>query len=796
MPFTRWFGVVNWTWAVAPRRGAARKTPRRKLARPTLWPELLEDRVLPSAGPALSALVVEPGEGTPPPAAFKSQPADPGSAAAPTQAASQGDEGTSGRPSAHQAPPTGTGVNPAFSTTSGASPTTTKLSSAGGDVSVTATQVVANSITTAGGDVSLTNTGDLTANGPIDTTFQDGKGGTGSQIKPSGTIAPTSGPDNITADQLTDKDGGKAVRTGTSEAQLSATGVADGSVSGSEKTFSNITASSNGLAEADTTDRSTAFSGLSRQEQLVQRVYLDALGRAGSKTELDGWVAMLNTSGQQAVADGIGRTTEADNHLVNSWFVTFLGRSASSTEERGLVQSLQTGQTEEQVLSEILGSSEFNSHAQALVSAGTAQQRLVTALYEDLLNRSPSTTELAAGVDNLAKIGAQGFALSVLESQEFRTDQLTGFSRVLLPLPDVAEFSSSAAVTNQEAVGGSGGSQQAQQAVLPVTVSTDQAAAGGENGLGLDIAAAASESPAAANATFAVVSFVSPVVQSPVLPSSIDIPGQEQTIPVGSAEAIAAPAEELAATSTEPVAVHANASSPGLAAVASTGVVTLAGSGGALLGGTGAFANGAPPAAGLSPASLPATNLIQGPLLRQGLLSVEPSLSGTSDPSALSQLLDGDGAFLELWDSDQLLFPDSLPRVEELLFPGGLPRTDEMPLPDRAPNLGGPLSRGEQPVEVPLLAGAVGQAPTLPDGPEAVAAPAPAAGLALSSANANRPEVAPAAQGEDSLRPYQIALGLLPFLPAFGFTPVTLRERVRAGRRLWQDLRRRRPPGW
>jgi hypothetical protein len=47
------------------------------------------------------------------------------------------------------------------------------------------------------------------------------------------------------------------------------------------------------------------------------------------------------------------------------------------------------------------------------------------------------------------------------------------------------------------------------------------------------------------------------------------------------------------------------------------------------------------------------------------------------------------------------------------------------------------------------------------------------------------------------MRPYEIALGVFPFLPAFGFTPVTLREKVLAGRRLWQEWwrRRRRPRG-
>jgi hypothetical protein len=226
----------------------------------------------------------------------------------------------------------------------------------------------------------------------------------------------------------------------------------------------------------------------------------------------------------------------------------------------------------------------------------------------------------------------------------------------------------------------------------------------------------------------------------------------------------------------------------------------------ALLSSTNALSNGAaaitsPAGAVLPGATLPADNQYQAQLfyqgntslVREGLLSAGLSPDKENDPSAVARFLDEDGAFLDLWDRDQLLFPDSLPKVEEMLFPGGLPRADEMPLPDPTPKANGARSRADRPVETPLLAYVVEEAPAsapaLADGPESVTAPGRTAGLALSSADVNRGEVSPVAQGEDPLRPYQIALGLLPFLPAFGFTPVTLRERVLASRRLWRELR-------
>jgi hypothetical protein len=67
---------------------------------------------------------------------------------------------------------------------------------------------------------------------------------------------------------------------------------------------------------------------LSPEEQFVQALYLDALGRSGSLKELDSWVAALNAPGgsPQAVAAGIEGSVEAQYQLVRSWFPAYLSR--------------------------------------------------------------------------------------------------------------------------------------------------------------------------------------------------------------------------------------------------------------------------------------------------------------------------------------------------------------------------------------------------------------------------------------------------------------------------------------
>ena len=194
------------------------------------------------------------------------------------------------------------------------------------------------------------------------------------------------------------------------------------------------------VAGPNTTDRDTAFTGLTAQERFVQALYLDELGRAGTKAELDVWVALFNGAGvtqqqaQATIAFDIEHSMEARDNLVRSWYVAFLGRDAVGGEEQSWVAALQ-GQTEEQVLSQFLATPEFYNHAQTLFATGTADQRYVEALYQVLLNRPAGANEVAPYVNALPQLGRQGVAFDFLTSLEFRTDQFEGYYDALLHRP-------------------------------------------------------------------------------------------------------------------------------------------------------------------------------------------------------------------------------------------------------------------------------------------------------------------------------------------------------------------------
>jgi hypothetical protein len=203
-----------------------------------------------------------------------------------------------------------------------------------------------------------------------------------------------------------------------------------------EGTHVNNAAAINSFYGPDTADRG-ALAGLTAQERFVEVLYLNALGRVGQRSELDVWVALMNSPGgsQAAVAQGIEQSAEARDHLVKTWYRNFLGRAAAGGEELPWVNMLGQGASEETVLSDILGSQEFFNRAQTLITTGTPNERFVQSLYLVLLNRTASNAEVAFWVNQLPALGRAGVARSFLGSNEYRADLIAAYYYTLLHRP-------------------------------------------------------------------------------------------------------------------------------------------------------------------------------------------------------------------------------------------------------------------------------------------------------------------------------------------------------------------------
>jgi hypothetical protein len=178
----------------------------------------------------------------------------------------------------------------------------------------------------------------------------------------------------------------------------------------------------------------TPVTVLTANERFVQALFLQELGRAGSTSELDFWAGVLTSPGgtQATVANSILRSSEARTHLVTGWYLKYLNRTPANGEQSFFVNELLAGQTEEQVLSQLLGSPEFFNDAQNLISSGTPQQRYVQALYQVLLNRQGSTSDVAYWTNVLTTQSQQFVALAFQTGSEYRTLAITGYYNNLL----------------------------------------------------------------------------------------------------------------------------------------------------------------------------------------------------------------------------------------------------------------------------------------------------------------------------------------------------------------------------
>ncbi len=102
------------------------------------------------------------------------------------------------------------------------------------------------------------------------------------------------------------------------------------------------------------------------------------------------WANLMN-NGDSApgVVLGIENSTEYLNDQVTAMYKLYLGRNPDTVGERAWTSFLQAGGTLEQVAAGLLSSQEF------YVIQGGTNQGYITWLYWDLLNRSPTTGDLA-----------------------------------------------------------------------------------------------------------------------------------------------------------------------------------------------------------------------------------------------------------------------------------------------------------------------------------------------------------------------------------------------------------------
>jgi hypothetical protein len=171
---------------------------------------------------------------------------------------------------------------------------------------------------------------------------------------------------------------------------------------------------------------------LTTNEQYVQTLYHDFLGRTASTVDLVAWNALFPRIGRLAVVNGLVRSPEALTRLVDRLYLTFLNRPADTAGEAASVGFLQQGGTEEQLIGLLLASPEYSSRASILGNPAQPDASWITAVYQDLLGRTASPAEINGWLAILPTQGRFGVAMDLLASAEYRTGAVLGFYMNLL----------------------------------------------------------------------------------------------------------------------------------------------------------------------------------------------------------------------------------------------------------------------------------------------------------------------------------------------------------------------------
>jgi Domain of unknown function (DUF4214) len=225
---------------------------------------------------------------------------------------------------------------------------------------------------------------------------------------------------------------GFGLPTSLTKAAIVVSSATDGVVAAEQNIFSSGVTPSTVTFAGSGGGFSDVLNPLSSQRASVQALYNEVLGRTGSLPELDGWVGVLNAQGQAAVANGILRSSEALGHIVDAFYLRFLGRQSDPSGRAGWISFLQHGGTEEQLENLFLTSPEYQSHINT---------DFVQSLYINILGRTGSASELAGWNSQLQQLGLGGIASGFTQSAENRADTVLAlFETFLHRVPGTAEF--------------------------------------------------------------------------------------------------------------------------------------------------------------------------------------------------------------------------------------------------------------------------------------------------------------------------------------------------------------------
>jgi hypothetical protein len=164
----------------------------------------------------------------------------------------------------------------------------------------------------------------------------------------------------------------------------------------------------------------------------ISTVYHHILDRGPNSSELSDGLTYLGSHTRAEYALTLLTGNEYRTGLIQSWYRRFLARSAASGEVDAWLTVFTTDGTDEQIIAAIVSSNEYVD----LPRVGATNSGYVSALYQDLLGRAPSPTELATWLTAMSNgMTRLQVAQAILASTEYRTDLIQGWYRKYLGRP-------------------------------------------------------------------------------------------------------------------------------------------------------------------------------------------------------------------------------------------------------------------------------------------------------------------------------------------------------------------------
>jgi hypothetical protein len=169
---------------------------------------------------------------------------------------------------------------------------------------------------------------------------------------------------------------------------------------------------------------------LSVDEAFVQDLYNHFLQRSGSRSELDGWVAVMATHGRASVASSIANSDESMRRTVDSLYIQLLDHNADFSGETAWAHYLDNGGSLEQVILAFVTSPEYINHVTGTL--GDQDYSYVQSLYNRILGRNASFAEVDSYVRQLPSVGYVGVASAIVHSVELRDRYIGSYYQQLL----------------------------------------------------------------------------------------------------------------------------------------------------------------------------------------------------------------------------------------------------------------------------------------------------------------------------------------------------------------------------